>query len=175
MAHALSPRGTKWNASTLNGNGKRAYNQEGRELNSAGKTDRKKPERALSEANKLQPHRIELFEMGILEGVEGEEKFTIGKERASVALELLAGFDEKEQAFEFNPATASKYVTALDEMISYMQAHDVNPNPKALDAVRGLTSEIVVSPTKEDSVPVEVKGRLSALISNRSKKVGVWW
>ncbi len=59
----------------------------------------------------------------------------------------LASFDEKEQAFEFNPATASKYVTALDEMISYMQAHDVNPNPKALDAVRGLISEIVVSPS----------------------------
>ncbi len=57
-----------------------------------------------------------------------------------------------------------------------MLAHDGNPNPKAHDAVRGLISEIVVSPTEKDGVPVEVKGRLSALVSNHSKKLGgVWW
>ena len=150
----------------------RAYNEERRELNAAGKPDRKKLERKVAEANKLLSRRIELFEMGILEGVEGEAKLTEAKERASVAMDVLASFDEKEQPFEFNPATASKYVTALDEMISSMQAHDGNPNPKARDAVRGLISEIVVSPTEEDGVPVEVKGRLSALVSNRSKKVG---
>ncbi len=150
----------------------RAYNEERRELNAAGKPDRKKLERTVAEANKLLSRRIELFEMGILEGVEGEAKLTEAKERASVAMDVLASFDEKEQPFEFNPATASKYVTALDEMISSMQAHDGNSNPKARDAVRGLISEIVVSPTEEDGVPVEVKGRLSALVSNRSKKVG---
>ncbi|WP_371810063.1 recombinase family protein [Ruegeria sp. HKCCD7319] len=150
----------------------RAYNEERRELNAAGKPDRKKLERTVAEANKLLSRRIELFEMGILEGVEGEAKLTEAKERASVAMDVLASFDEKERAFEFNPATASKYVTALDEMISSMQAHNGNPNPKARDAVRGLISEIVVSPTEEDGVPVEVKGRLSALVSNRSKKVG---
>ncbi|WP_170773919.1 recombinase family protein [Ruegeria lacuscaerulensis] len=150
----------------------RTYNEESRKLNAADKPDRKKLERAVAEANKLLSRRIELFEMGILEGVEGEAKLTEAKQRVSVVTDVLASFDEKEKALEFNPATASRYVTALDEMISSMQAHDGNPNPKARDAVRGLISEIVVSPTEKDGVPVEVKGRLSALVSNRSKKLG---
>ncbi len=60
-------------------------------------------------------------------------------------------------------------------MISSMQEHDGNPNPKARDAVRGLISEIVVSPTEENGVPVEVKAALAPRFQTVPKRWEVWW
>ncbi|WP_149777579.1 hypothetical protein [Ruegeria intermedia] len=154
----------------------RAYNEERRKLSAADKPDRKKLERTVAEANKLFKRRIELFEMGILEGAKGEAMLTEAKERLSAAKMALAGLEATEKALEFKPATAARYICALNEMITSMQSNDGCPNPKARDAVRRLISEIVVSPAEEGGVPVEVKGRLRALVSDRSKKVGGgWW
>ncbi len=46
------------------------------------------------------------------------------------------------------------------------------PDAKAQGNIRYLVSEIVVSPMENDVIPIEVKGRISAFVSNQESRVG---
>ena len=72
----------------------------------------------------------------------------------------------------FDPATPARYASALRDLVTSFTASDAKPDTKARDAVRQLVSEIIVSPAEEDGVPVEVRGRLSALISRSDFELG---
>ncbi len=71
-----------------------------------------------------------------------------------------------------DPATPGHYASALRDLVASLTAPDGKPDNKARDAVRGLVSEIIVSRPENDGIPVEVRGRLSALITNSNFQVG---
>ncbi len=148
------------------------YNAERRRLSASGQPDRTKLERQLKEASSLFETRLGLFEKGILSGEEGEVLLVSAKEDAEEAKCALMALDEQEQQVRFDPASPATYAAALNDMFSSMQENDGQPDPKTRDVVRDLIAEIVVSPAEEDGVPVEVRGRLSALIFDHSKNLG---
>ncbi|NQX72735.1 MAG: hypothetical protein HRT62_04045 [Epibacterium sp.] len=148
------------------------YNDERRRLNASGQPDRTKLERQLKEMGKLFETRLGLFEKGILSGEEGEALLISAKEGVAEAKSALMALDEREQQVQFDPASPATYVAALNDMFASMQVGHGQPDPKARDAMRDLIAEIVVSPAEADGVPVEVKGRLSALVYNHSKYLG---
>lgn len=53
-----------------------------------------------------------------------------------------------------------------------MTAPGGKPDAKSRGAVRSLVSEIIVSPVDGDAIPVEVRGRMSALVTDPTFEVG---
>lgn len=149
-----------------------AYDEERRRLSASGQPDRKKLERQLKEASKLFETRLGLFEKGILSGEDGEALLIAAKQAVAAAKDALDALNQQEEQLHYDPASPATYASALEDVFATMLASDGQPNPKARDAVRDLIAEIVVSPAEKDGVPVEVRGRLSALISNHSKNLG---
>ena len=158
----------------------REYNAESRRISSGDQVDSKKLEREVKEAEALFKRRISLFEKGLLEGDEGDALLHEAKARVAAAREELKALEQHAEELTFDPASAATYMGALDGLFVSMRSDAGVPNTKARDAVRELVEEIIVSPAEEDGVPVEVKGRLSALVvgglpqrlPNRSEKVG---
>ncbi|WP_152463743.1 zinc ribbon domain-containing protein [Roseivivax sp. THAF30] len=152
----------------------RTYEEERRRLASSPKTDRAELQRALGEASMLFERRLALFEKGILDGIAGEAKLAEAKQDIKDAEAALAALDETEAELSFDPVTASDYVAAIGELMVSMGQDAGNIEPRIRDTVRSLISEVIVSPAEADGIPVEVKGKISALVtrSSSSRRVG---
>ena len=149
-----------------------AYGQERKALAASGKADHGKLQRAVAEARNLFERRLNLYERGVLDGDDGEAKLLEAKKGLRAAEAEIAALDEADEAMLFDPATPVRYASALRDLVTSLTSGDGKPNSNARDAVRSLVSEIIVSRPEDDGVPVEVRGRLSALISNPDFQVG---
>ncbi|WP_425438709.1 recombinase family protein [Roseinatronobacter thiooxidans] len=149
-----------------------AYDQERKALAAAGKPDQGKLQRAVVEARNLFERRLNLYECGVLDGAEGEAKVREAKNGLRAAEAELAALNNCDEDIIFDPAKPARYASALSDLMESFRAHDGKPDAKARDAVRGLVSEIIVSPAEYDGVPIEIRGRLNALISGLDLQVG---
>lgn len=149
-----------------------AYDQERKALADAGKPDQGKLQRSVAEARNLFERRLNLYDRGVLDGAEGEAKIVEAKNALRVAEAELAALDAADEGIVFDPATPARYASALRDLVASLISADGNPDNRARDAVRTLVSEIIVSPAEDDGIPVEVRGRLSALISDSNFQVG---
>jgi hypothetical protein len=84
----------------------------------------------------------------------------------------LRALEIEEPEFTFNPATPARYARAIQELLGSMTSQEGKPESACTDEVRTRVSEIIVSPADDDGVPIEVRGRLSALVSRLDQQVG---
>lgn len=103
---------------------------------------------------------------------ENGKQATEAKTQLRKAQEKLHSLDANSDAISFDPATPKQYIRAIQGLVASMVDPAEKPDAKAVDTIRTLVSEIVVSPVENDSIPVEVKGRVSAFVSNHEYKVG---
>ncbi len=150
----------------------RSYDDERRALAEAPQPDISKLERAVAEARSVFERRLALYDEGVLEGEDGKARVVDAKTRLRTAEELLSATQVSPEEVKFDPATAPRFAAALRNLMESMAAPDGKPDPKACAAVRTLISDIIVSPAKHDGVPIEVRGRMSALIANPELQVG---
>ncbi|MCA0997672.1 recombinase family protein [Yangia pacifica] len=149
-----------------------AYGQERKALAETGRADQGKLERAVAEARNLFERRLVLYERGVLDGDDGEAKLLEAKNGLQSAEAELSSLANADEVIAFDPATPARYASALRNLVTSLTTGGEKPDIKARDAVRSLVSEIIVSRPENDSIPVEVRGRLSALISNSVFQVG---
>lgn len=116
--------------------------------------------------------RLGLFERGILDGVDGEDKLTKAKAALREAEARLEALETNAPEIKFDTASPERFAKAVHDLMQSMQSPEINPNTASVTALRKLVSEIIVSPAEEGGGPVEVRGRLSALVTNPALQVG---
>ena len=124
------------------------------------------------QARRLFEKRLGLFERGILDGPEGEAKLLEAKHEMRSAEAALRALETEEPKFTFDPATPARFARAIQELLGSMTSIEGSYDAQARDELRALVSEIVVSPGDDEGVPIEVRGRLSALVSSPDHHLG---
>lgn len=124
----------------------------------APKSDRSKLLRAVAEAKTLFEKWLGPFEHGISDGTKGSAKLMVAKAALRAAEDDLAFLDTAVSEVVFDTATLARYRLALQSLMASLTTPDKQPDAAALDAIRSLVYEIIVSPVTNDEVPVEVRG-----------------
>jgi site-specific DNA recombinase len=151
----------------------RTFDAERRTLQNSSRSDRPKLERAIAEASVLFERRLSLFERGIIEGAEGEAKLFEAKSALGAAEAKLRELEAGDVELKLEQGNPARYAAAIRDLMDDMASPVAKPASKPRDLVRNLVSEIIVSPAQEDGIPIEVKGRISALVSVPQSNVGV--
>ena len=143
----------------------RAFDEERRTLQSSSTSDRPKLERAIVEARVLFERRLNLFERGIIEGAEGEAKLLEAKATLRAAEAKLRELEAEDVELRLEKGSPARYAAAIRDLMGHLASPIEKSASKPQEVARNLVSEIILSPAQEDGIPIEVKGRISALVT----------
>ena len=142
----------------------KTFNDERRRLAGDQFNQRGKIEARLVAIDRELDRATALLIKGILDEDRGAAQIaTLRVERSTLQTELMT-IGEEPNVIELHPTAISAYLTSLDNLDMALRSADGIAKPEAFAAIRDLIDRIVIHPTNDGLMAIELDGTLSRLI-----------
>jgi site-specific DNA recombinase len=153
----------------------RCYNDERQRIAGHAVSSRERLEATLSAAEKAIERSVGLVLRGVLTEQEASVKLPELRREADALRLELAGIDVPSRLAVLHPANIDRYVRDLERLEELLRENAADGEAAPLQAFRALVNNFTVQPTVgKDPVPIEVEGRLAALVATEQLRLGDW-